>query len=107
MFQDSSLRRSVDEYIKRRIKEISLELSYQIPTVTKIWKCTNPVDFLYGYYLGKIEEGIVHYLLKATRGGTLHIDQLEIREMLESHRSELSTIIQEAYDNLRTDTNSG
>ena len=33
----------------------------------KVWKCENELDFLYGYYVGKIEEATLHYLLKATR----------------------------------------
>lgn len=107
MIRDSDIRRSVDEYVKRRIREASIELPHQIHNVTKIWKCINPSDFLYGFYLGKIEEGATHYLLKATRIGTFQIDPLEIREIIETHKIELHTIIDNAFDKLRSDTNTG
>ncbi|RDJ31420.1 MAG: hypothetical protein DWQ18_02495 [Crenarchaeota archaeon] len=94
MLQDSSIRKSIDEYIKRRIKEIPLEVKETFFKTKQVWKCENEVDFLYGYYVGKIEESTLHYLLKATRasaGG--FIDSFEIRGMIESHRSELLTLI--------------
>ena len=56
MLQDSSIRKSLDEYVKRRIKEIPTEIKQTFPNIKQIWKCDNPVDFLYGYYVGKIED---------------------------------------------------
>lgn len=94
MLQDSTIRRSLDEYIKRRIKEIPTEIKQTFPSIKKIWKCEDEVDFLYGYYVGKIEEGSLHYLLKATRtsaGG--YVDTFEIREIIETHKKELQETI--------------
>jgi len=94
MLQDSIIRRSLDEYIKRRIKEIPTEIKQTFPSIKKIWKCEDEVDFLYGYYVGKIEEGSLHYLLKATRtsaGG--YVDTFEIRGIIETHKKELQETI--------------
>jgi hypothetical protein len=94
MLQDSTIRRSVDEYIKRRIQEIPTEINQTFPNIKKIWKCKNELDFLYGYYVGKIEEGSLHYLLKATRasaGG--YVDTFEIRGIIETHKKELQETI--------------
>jgi len=94
MLQDSTIRRSLDEYIKRRIKEIPTEIKQTFPNIKKIWKCEDEVDFLYGYYVGKIEEGSLHYLLKATRtsaGG--YVDTFEIRGIIETHKKELQETI--------------
>jgi len=94
MLQDSIIRRSLDEYIKRRIKEIPTEIKQIFPSIKKIWKCEDEVDFLYGYYVGKIEEGSLHYLLKATRtsaGG--YVDTFEIRGIIETHKKELQETI--------------
>ena len=47
-------------------------------------------------YVGKIEEGALHYLLKATRasaGG--FIDMFEIRGIIEIYREQLRNSIQE------------
>ena len=52
------------------------------------------LDFLYGYYVGKIEEGALHYLLKATRasaGG--YVDTFEIRGIIEENKIELQDTI--------------
>ena len=90
MLQDSTIRKSLDEYIKRRIKEIPTEIEQTFPNIRKIWKCNDELDFLYGYYVGKIEEGSLHYLLKATRasaGG--YVDSFEIRGIIEEHKNEL------------------
>ncbi len=74
----------------RRIREIPSEIHQTFPNVKQIWKCNAELDFLYGYYVGKIEEGALHYLLKATRasaGG--YIDTFEIRGIIEIHRNKL------------------
>jgi len=95
LLQDSSIRKSLDNYIKRRIKEIPTEIEQTFPNIKKIWKC----DFLYGYYVGKIEEGSLHYLLKATRasaGG--YVDTFEIRGIIEENKIELQNIIKTALD---------
>jgi hypothetical protein len=52
---------------------------------------------LYGYYVGKLEEGSLHFLLKASRasaGG--YVDTFEIRGIIETHRHELRDLIEKA-----------
>ena len=90
MLQDSTIRKSLEGYIKRRIQEIPTEIKQTFPNIKQIWKCENELDFLYGYYVGKIEEGALHYLLKATRasaGG--YVDTFEIRGIIETYKNEL------------------
>ena len=99
MLQDSSIRKSLDQYIKNRILEIKSEIKQTFPNIKKIWKCENEIDFLYGYYVGKIEEGALHYLLKATRasaGG--YVDSFEIRGIIEEHKNELYDAIKSAIN---------
>jgi len=86
--------KSLDNYIKRRIQEIPTEIKQTFPNIKQIWKCNDESDFLYGYYVGKIEEGAIHYLLKATRasaGG--YVDTFEIRGIIETHKQELQNTI--------------
>lgn len=95
MLQDSTIRKSLDEYVKNRIKEIPTQIKHTFPKTSQIWKCQNEVDFLYGYFVGKIEEGTLHYLLKATRasaGG--YVDTFEIRGFIEEHREDLRRTIE-------------
>ena len=99
MFQNSTIRKSLDNYIKRRIKEIPTEIEQTFPNIKKIWKCNDELDFLYGYYVGKIEEATLHYLLKATRasaGG--YVDTFEIRGIIEEHRDSLQNAIKKALN---------
>ena len=99
MLQDSTIRKSLDDYIKARIKEIPMELSQTFPDVQKVWKCENQLDFLYGYYVGKIEEGALRYLLKATRasaGG--YVDTFDIRGVIETHRNELLETLKQSLE---------
>ena len=94
---DSSIRKSLEEYVKLRIRDIPSEIRQTFPNVKQIWKCENQVDFLYGYYVGKIEEGTLHYLLKATRasaGG--FVDVFEIRGIIETYRTDLKSSIEKA-----------
>ncbi len=49
--------------------------------------------FLYGYYVGKLEEGAIHYLLKAKRSSTDDFDSFEIRGIIETYRKQLYDII--------------
>ena len=96
MLQDSSIRKSLEGYVKRRIQEIPSEISQTFPDVKKIWKCDSDLDFLYGYYVGKIEEASLHYLLKATRaslGG--YVDTFEIRGIIEIQKEHLRKSILE------------
>ena len=94
MLQDSTIQKSINEYIKRRIREIPTEIKQTFPNIKKIWKCEHEVDFLYGYYVGKIEEGSLHYLLKATRASAgSYIDTFEIRGIIETHKKELQEAI--------------
>ena len=99
MLQDSTIRKSLDKYIKRRIQEIPTEIKQTFPGVKQIWKCESQEDFLYGYYVGKIEEGALHYLLKATRasaGG--YVDTFDIRGIIESHKMDLQKTITESIN---------
>lgn len=99
MLQDATIRKSLDEYIKRRIQEIATEIKQTFPNIKQIWKCENELDFLYGYYVGKIEEGALHYLLKATRasvGG--YVDTFEIRGIIETQKQELQDAIKYAIN---------
>jgi len=99
MLQDSTIRKSLDDYIKARIKEISMEVSQTFPDIQKVWKCENQLDFLYGYYVGKIEEGALRYLLKATRasaGG--YVDTFDIRGVIETHRNELLETLKQSLE---------
>ncbi len=99
MLQDSSIRRSLDQYIQRRIQEIPTEIKQTFPAIKQIWKCEDEADFLYGYYVGKIEEGALHYLLKATRasaGG--YVDTFEIRGIIETHKKDLQNTIKFAIN---------
>ena len=99
MLQDSTIQKSVNEYIKRRIREIPTEIKQTFPNIKKIWKCEDEVDFLYGYYVGKIEEGSLHYLLKATRASAgSYIDTFEIRGIIETHKKELQEAIKSAIN---------
>ncbi len=94
MLQDSSIRKSIDEYVKHRLQEIPSEIKDSFVNIKKVWKCENDIDFLYGYYIGKIEEGTLHYLLKATRASAgEYIDSFEIRGIIESHRKQLRELI--------------
>ena len=97
MLRDSSIRKSLDGYIKRRIQEVPIEIKQTFLKTKQVWKCENELDFLYGYYVGKIEEGALHYLLKATRasaGG--YVDSFEIRGIIEMHRNDLRDAIKQS-----------
>lgn len=99
MFQDSTIRRSLDQYIQRRILEIPTEIRQTFMAIKQIWKCKDEEDFLYGYYVGKIEEGSLRYLLKATRasaGG--YVDTFEIRGIIETHKIDLQKAIKSAIN---------
>jgi hypothetical protein len=96
MLPDSSIRKSLEDYVKLRIKDISSEINQTFPNVKQIWKCENQVDFLYGYYVGKIEEGTLHYLLKATRTAANTFDVFEIRGIIETYREDLKNSIERA-----------
>lgn len=97
MLRDSSIRKSLDDYVKHRIREIPIEIKQTFLKTRQVWKCDNELDFLYGYYVGKIEEGAIHYLQKATRtsaGG--YVDSFEIRGIIETHRNDLLEAIRES-----------
>jgi len=99
MLQDSTIRKSLDDYIKSRLREIPMEVSQTFPDVRKVWKCENKLDFLYGYYVGKIEEGALRYLLKATRssaGG--YVDTFDIRGVIEMHKDEILKALKQALE---------
>jgi hypothetical protein len=93
MLTNSSIRKSVEEYVKLRLREIPLELENSFLKTKQIWKCENEIDFLYGYYVGKLEEGAIHYLLKAKRSSTDDFDSFEIRGIIETYRKQLYDII--------------
>ena len=76
-----------------------MEVSQTFPDVQKVWKCENQLDFLYGYYVGKIEEGALRYLLKATRasaGG--YVDTFDIRGVIETHRNDLLETLKQSLE---------
>ncbi|GBF24503.1 hypothetical protein MnTg01_00842 [archaeon MnTg01] len=93
MLTNSSIRKSVEEYVKLRLREIPLELENSFFKIKQIWKCENEIDFLYGYYVGKLEEGSIHYLLKAKRSSIDDFDSFEIRGIIETYRKQLYDII--------------
>ena len=96
MMRDSSIERSLDIYIRRRIREIPGEAAQAFPN-TKAWGCGSNLDFLYGYYVGRLEEGALHYLLKATRASTSNLmDPFEIRTRIQVHRKELQEAVAKA-----------
>ncbi len=100
MINDSSIHKSLDNYVKQRMQEIPTEIKQTFLKIGQIWKCQDEVDFLYGYYVGKLEEGSLHFLLKASRasaGG--YVDAFEIRGIIESHRQELRDIIETTIKN--------
>ena len=83
MITDASMIKSLNDYILRRIQEVPLEIKETFLETQKVWKCENELDFLYGYYVGKIEEATLHYLLKSTRasaGG--FVDTFEILSLI-------------------------
>ena len=99
MLQDSTIRKSLDNYIKSRLREIPIEVNQTFPDVHKVWKCESNLDFLYGYYIGKIEEGALRYLLKATRasaGG--YVDTFDIRGVIEIHRGEILKALKKSLE---------
>ena len=96
MLHDSSIRKSLEDYVKLRIKDVPSEIHQNFPNIKQIWKCENQVDFLYGYYVGKIEEGTLHYLLKATRTSAGGFDVFEIRGIIETYRTDLKNSIEKA-----------
>ena len=107
MLGDPAIRRSLDEYIAKRIRAMPAEIRQTLPGIKKIWKCGDELDFLYGYYVGKIEEGALHYLLKATRasvGG--YADTFEIRGAIEAHRKELRDVLRAVTTSTSTTTTS-
>ena len=97
MLDDSSIRKSLDNYVQHRMQEIPLEIKETFLKTSQIWKCENEIDFLYGYYVGILEEGALHFLLKASRasaGG--YVDSFEIRGIIETHRKELRDLIEKS-----------
>ena len=94
MHLNSSVQKSLDQYVEMRIQEIPGEIKQAFPSVCKIWKCHDEGDFLYGYYVGRIEEGSMRYLLKATRasaGG--YVDMFDIRGIIETYKEDLRAAI--------------
>lgn len=93
MLTNSSIRKSVEEYVKLRLREIPSELENSFLKTKQVWKCENEIDFLYGYYVGKLEEGTLHYLLKAKRSSADYLDSFDIRSIIEIYRKQLYDII--------------
>ena len=94
---DAALRKSVELYVQNRIRDIPAEILQSPPNARKVWKCDSELDFLYGYYVGRIEEGSMHYLSRAARasaGG--FVDALEMREIVETFRIPLLSAIKKA-----------
>ena len=75
------------------------EIKQTFPNIKQIWKCNDEADFLYGYYVGKIEEGSLHYLIKATRASAgSYVDTFEIRGIIETRKKELQDTIKTAIN---------
>lgn len=98
LLQDPNIRKSVEKYVKLRLSEIPSEINQSFPNVGRVWKCDNEVDFLYGYYVGKIEEASIHYLLKATRASLGGFDSFEIRGIIETFKKDLLQAIKKSLD---------
>ena len=64
MITDASTLKSLNDYISRRIQEVPLEIKETFLETKKVWKCENNLDFLYGYYVGKIEEASITLFVK-------------------------------------------
>jgi len=97
LLRDSSIRKSLDDYVKLRIQEIPIEIKQSFLKTKQVWKCESEFDFLYGYYVGKIEEGALHYLQKATRASAgSYVDLFEIRGVIEAHRADLRDAIKQS-----------
>lgn len=92
MLDDRSAQKSLEKYVAARIREIRMEPHRG---VQRIWRCDSERDFLYGYYVGKIEEGALRYLLKATRAQAGPADEFDIRGVIESHRDDILAAIDE------------
>ena len=100
MLNESSIRKSLDNYVKHRLQEIPFEIKETFLKTNQVWKCENELDFLYGYYVGRLEEGSLHFLLKASRSSAGGFeDSFEIRGIIESHRQELRELIEKAIKN--------
>jgi hypothetical protein len=94
---DSAIRRSLEEYIRRRVSEIPDEIANVHSKTRQVWKCENEADFLYGYFVGRIEEGAMRYLLKATKSSLgIYSDPFEIRSLIEAHKSQLSDAVRKS-----------
>ena len=97
MITDASMIKSLNDYIIRRILEVPFEIKETFLETQKVWKCENELDFLYGYYVGKIEEATLHYLLKSTLASAgCFVDTFEIRGIIEEHRDALQDAIKSA-----------
>jgi len=83
MMRDSNIERSLEAYIRRRIKEIPSELKQMFPDAQD-----SQLDLLCGYYAGRIEEGALRFILKATRASG-SLDLLEIHARVMVHRREI------------------
>jgi len=97
MLQDSTIRKSLDNYIKSRLREIPIEVSQTFPDIHEVCECESNLDILYGYNIGKIEEGALRYLQNATRasaGG--YVDTFDIRGVIEMHKDEILKALKQA-----------
>ena len=75
------------------------EIKQTFTNIKQIWKCNDEADFLYGYYVGKIEEGSLHYLIKATRASAgSYVDTFDIRGIIETRKKELQDTIKTAIN---------
>jgi len=54
---------------------------------------------LYGYYVGKIEEGALRYLLKATRASSgVYFDTFDLRVVIEMHKDEILKALKKSLE---------
>jgi len=60
MLRDSTIRKSLDDYIKSRIREIPMEVSQTFPDVQKVWKFGSVKaswTFCMDIMLGRLKKG--------------------------------------------------
>ncbi len=81
--RDSSIERSLEAYIAGRIKEIPSEFRLMFPDAQG-----SQLDLLCGYYAGRIEEGALRFILKATRSSG-SLEPLEIHARVMVHRKKI------------------
>lgn len=96
MMSDSSMERSLDAYIRRRIREVPGDAVTMFPGAGA--RGEGGLDFVYWYYVGRIEEGALRYMLKATRSSAGALaDPLEIHARVLAYKREMRGAVGRAF----------